>query len=241
MVRSSFAAATLVVLVGCATPAGPRSHDASTRPVDAADAAMPERRCVAPAGVSGSPRTIADVVALIDALPPPVTIPCVLESLDRPLYVEATSSRLSAQPAVGERSPRIFLFFGDLVISVVPEGLGAPLLEMSEFVDTTRSRKAELAFPVSLPLSEAAPYERLGSTGTLCGGCHGREVRDEIIAGAFVSLALRPHDEHLVAIDRVRSEWLACRAEDERCAMLDALFGRGAVVHQGFPPELPTH
>ena len=116
---------------------------------------------------------------------------------------------------------------------------------MSQFVDPMRSRKAELAFPISLPLTDAAPYERLGSTATLCGGCHGREVRDETVgvANAVISLARRPNDEDHVANERARSEWLAGRSADEpeRCAMLEALVGHGLVSHRGFSPDLPTH
>jgi hypothetical protein len=38
-------------------------------------------RCVAPEGATASPRSIADVVTLLNALPSPVTLPCFLETL----------------------------------------------------------------------------------------------------------------------------------------------------------------
>ncbi|AKF10359.1 hypothetical protein [Sandaracinus amylolyticus] len=237
MVRSF--ALLMLVLVGC-SPAPRATSDAS-----ASRDASTSTRCVAPEGVSASPRTIDEVVALINALPSPVTIPCFLEALDRPLYVEATLSRVSAQPAFGERSPRIFLFVGDLVLSIVPDGEGAPLLEMSEFVEETRSRKAELHMPIATPVSSAAPYERvLYETGTTCGGCHRSEERDETIdfTDAFVSGALRPRDDDLVDLDALRSEWLACSPQEEpdRCAMLEALFAHGLVAHRSFPEHIPT-
>ena len=139
----SFAALLIgaLVLAACASPA--------VSPQLSTDGSTAERRCVPPDGVSGSPQTIDEVVALIDALPPPVTLPCFLESLDRPLHVEAAISRSSAQPAYWDRSPRLFLFIGDLVLTVVPEGSGAALLEMGEFVDETHTRKAEQVVPSS--------------------------------------------------------------------------------------------
>ena len=230
----SLACALGVVAAACSGPVPPADPDGA-----------PPTRCVPPPGVSGSPRTIDEVVALIDALPAPVTLPCFLESLDRPLYVEATISRLSAQPAYGARSPRIFVFVGDLVLSVVPEGSGASLLEMGELTDTAMSRKAELELPIATPVGASVPYDRVVyETGTVCGGCHYREVRDESVdfARAYVSTALRPYDLDLVAIDRVRAEWLACRPDQEpdRCAMLEAIFGHGPVVHQRFPDAFPT-
>src|SRR4051794_26926429 len=76
--------------------------------IDAAD------RCVAPAGTTSSPQTIADVVELLNAMPKPVSLPCFLSTLARPLEVHATLSVTSAQPAVGKRSPRIFIFLDGL-------------------------------------------------------------------------------------------------------------------------------
>lgn len=230
----------LLALEGC-SGGGARGERDAGRSGDGATAA----RCVAPEGVSASPRTIDEVVTLINALPSPVTVPCFLEALDRPLRVEATISRFSAQPAYGERSPRMFLFIGDLVLSVVPDGTGAPLLEMAEYVEDAVSRKAELHLPIETPVSRAAPYEQVRfEGGTTCGGCHGGEERDEAIdfADAFVSRALRPRDSDLVELDRVRSEWLACSAEEEpeRCAMLEAIFGHGTVLHRSFPDSVPT-
>ena len=235
----SFAALLIgaLVLAACASPA--------VSPQLSTDGSTAERRCVPPDGVSGSPQTIDEVVALIDALPPPVTLPCFLESLDRPLHVEAAISRSSAQPAYWDRSPRLFLFIGDLVLTVVPEGSGAALLELGEFVDETHTRKAELVMPVATPVDPRAPYERVRyDDGTTCGGCHPSEARDDAIdfADAFVSQALRPREDDLVALDRLRAEWLACRPEDEpdRCAMLEALCAHGPLVHQAFPDSLPT-
>ena len=71
--------------------------------------------CRAPSSVSNAPQSIAETVTLINALPKPLTLPCFLESLARPLEMSATFSVVSAQPAVGHRSPRVFLFLGPKV------------------------------------------------------------------------------------------------------------------------------
>ena len=134
--RSHIAIAALVSLAGCAGDGAPERVSADTA-IDAATDAEPgtEDECVAPAGTTPSPATIADVVALINAMPKPVTLPCFLAALARPLELYATRSVISAQPAVGRRSPRTFLFLDGLTLSVVPEGVGTRLLEMGELRD----------------------------------------------------------------------------------------------------------
>ncbi len=72
----------------------------------------PTPGCRAPAGVSNSPRTIDETVTLINALPKPLSLPCFLESLARPLEISASYGVFSAQPAKGIRSPRIFVISG---------------------------------------------------------------------------------------------------------------------------------
>jgi hypothetical protein len=69
---------------------------------------------------------------LINGLPKPVSLVCFLEALERPLRLVATRSFFSAQPAVGARSPRIFLFMDGIIQSIVPAGSARNLLEMGE-------------------------------------------------------------------------------------------------------------
>jgi hypothetical protein len=203
-------------------------------------------RCVAPEGAPTSPQTIADVVALVNALPSPVTLPCFLQTLARPLKMHASVSLISAQPSAGARSPRIFLFFEGLRLSIVPAGAGAPLLELGEIRDESRSLKAEILFPVTTPLDAAMPYDRILFTPTVtrCGFCHPVETPDPDIsfATAFTSVALRPLDSYAVTIDALANELSICdpTAEPDRCAMLHALFDQGTPVEQPFPAELPT-
>ena len=217
-----------------------------------------EPRCIAPEGVSAEPHSIADVVALINALPKPVTVPCFVEALARPLSLNAARSSFSAQPADGPGSPRIFIFFPGLTLSVVPSGPGAHLLELGESRPDNRSLKAELELPIETQLEEASPYERVyyDDTITTCGFCHQGEHRDETIASplAFISPAIRPRDNQRVALEQLAAEVAACDSnqdseddedvaadpdagsERERCAILHALFDRGpAPLEHDFP------
>lgn len=204
-----------------------------------------ERTCPPPPGVSATPTTIAQTVELINALPRPASLDCFLESLDRPLRITSTVSTVSLQPADGARSPRVFLFSGDLVMSVAIDGDGKHLLEFGEPVTPTRSLKAEIAFPLTDTLPVEAPFTRvMEGDGTSCGLCHGSEepAMNGPVPEAFVSDALRFRDDELVELDALEAEWQACDPdlEPERCARLDAIFGHGEVLDQPFSADLPT-
>jgi hypothetical protein len=209
------------------------------------------RLCPPPPGVSAKPRTIAEAVALVNALPRPVTVACFLESLERPLHVNATRSFISLQPANGPRNPRLFLMFDGMSVSVVPAGSGSKLIEFGEFVTPTRTLKAEIKTPVEVEVKPADPYlSPINTTGsnagmsTTCRTCHAQEERWEPIgfADAYVSDALRPDPRSDVTLPSVLAERDACPDEDhgERCTMLRALFDHGEVSHREFPPTLPT-
>jgi len=237
----------VVALIAVAAIAGSSSGCMSGGSHQTSDAGVTELpRCVAPEGAPTSPQTVADVLALINALPSPVTLPCFLQALARPLKMHASVSLISAQPSTGARSPRIFLFFDGMRMSIVPAGAGAPLLELGEIRDESRSLKAEVLFPVTTPLDAATPYQRVLFTPTVtrCGFCHPVETPDPDItfATAFTSVALRPADSYAVSIDSLANELSICdpTAEPDRCAMLHALFDQGTPVEQPFPADLPT-
>jgi hypothetical protein len=179
-------------------------------------------------------------------MPKPVTLPCFLDTLARPLQFHATQSIFSLQPAAGLRSPRIFLFSGPLIMSVVPEGTGSSLLEFGELRSESRSLKGEIEFPVTAELPDSAPYERIlfNPTLTSCGFCHAAEepAADLPLVPAFVSQALRPRPNERTSLDVVFAQWLACdaTAEPARCAMLKSLFERGEIVEHDFPSTLGT-
>jgi hypothetical protein len=239
MVRSDRALALALggLLAACGAPAAdgeratPRQHTPG---------------CQAPAGVSDQPRSIDQTVELVNALPKPLTLACFVEALARPLFLHATRSVLSQQPAQGEGNPRLFFYLEPLLVSVVPAGVGAHLLELGEQRPGYRSLKAELSFPIDGAVSAAAPYEHaLFSEGvTGCAFCHADEQRDPTLAGApgYVSQSLRPRDSERVPLAGVRDELAGCDAErePERCALLDAVFGWGSPADWDFPAEMPT-
>ncbi|MEM9189632.1 MAG: hypothetical protein AAGF12_10685 [Myxococcota bacterium] len=213
-----------------------------THPVEA----PPKERCLPGEHATGSPGSIAEAIELINSLPMPVTAKCFAESLDRPLRIEATNSISSAQPAAGARSPRIFIFKKALILSIVPDGPGAELLEFGELVGrNNRSIKGEIEFPVEAPLPESAPYEHLlinGAPVTFCALCHADEQPVDGIGGAFESVAMRPTLRSIVPVERILDEAAECDPEEEpeRCAYLEAIVGHGPIEHQPFPDALPT-
>lgn len=204
------------------------------------------RRCQPGPGTTGSPSSVVEVVELINGLPHPVTMPCFLEALDRPLSIMAAASFISAQPAFNVDNPRIFILVNGLSLSVVPYGDSSTLLEMGEFVSPTRSIKAELEFPIEEPLGLDAAFQHIRSDvygGTVCFGCHHGE-EEEVnypVPGAFSSVAYRPFPEYEVNFDYVKYQFTTCDPveQPERCAFYRALFGHGEVSSDRFSEEVP--
>lgn len=200
--------------------------------------------CKPPAGISGSPKTIEEAVTLINALPKPLSVGCFVAALDRPLKASLTSNTNSAQPAVGTRSPRIFIVIDKLNISVVPEGLGQDYVEFGYMVSATMSVKAELEFPIMENVTADAPYSRIRyNKGTACGVCHGVESRfvDITHAEAFYSLAFQPQKNTKVSLESFRNEVTKCNPalEPKRCEIISAFFQQGPVQNYEFPAVMP--
>jgi hypothetical protein len=238
--RSSAALLWLAPLLSCAETTAPEpSHDAATTPD-----APPPARCRPPAGVSGTPRTIFEVAALANALPHPLSLTCFLESLDRPLALNAAVSTISLQPAPAPRSPRVFVFVGPVIMSLAPEGSGRHLLELGQLVSEDRSLKAELAFPITAPLTPDDPFAHVRSDeGTTCRFCHPNETpAPEISPSAYITGAFSPLPKAQVAVETLMAEHSACdpTAEPDRCAFFKALFDHGEVRAASFPPTVPT-
>jgi hypothetical protein len=224
----------LILAIACADAQEPDEPD-EPDPTLPSDPPWPLPRTCAPPPGLGSPSTIAGVVELVNALPKPTTLACVLESLDRPLAIYASTSPASAQPSTGPENPRIFLFRGDLVMSVIPEGDASATLELAQAIGERRSIKAELAFPVDQALAQSAPYDQVDfGAGTSCGLCHGEETRMTEIefARAWASNVFQDEPEHALSLSYLRQSAIDCdhEAEPQRCEVLDAIFGHGEVV-----------
>lgn len=186
--------------------------------------------------------TIFSAVERLNAMPAPRNPACFVAGLPRPVDAVATISVLSAQPAAGRESPRVFLLLPGLVVSVVPDGDGASLVEFAEWTSSTRTLKGELKFP--MPDAGFAPDAALtrvhSSFGvTTCGLCHRNEVPHPTIDGGFVSDAFRPDPGTLVPLHEVAAQHTAC-GEDAgpRCEMLHALFDFGPVRQGAFADEV---
>lgn len=197
-----------------------------------------------PCQLDARPTTIDEALDTIERLPSPVTLSCFLESLDRPLGLQLTSDVFSAQPAQGVRSPRMFVQEDTLSMSIVPVGVGRDLLEFGEVHETGLTIKAELHFPVELPLAPEAPFERVldypGADRTGCQVCHFEEI--EIRSGVFASTPLRPPPRLVVPLEVLEDEHAGCSWGDDpyRCEMFSALLDHGPVEQVPFPEGYPT-
>jgi hypothetical protein len=205
-----------------------------------------------PAGVSGSPMTIADAVTMANALvaagTEPLTIPCFLSRLARPFGVIGSSSTFSLQPAMGRRNPRMFAFIGPtrLVLSVSTVGAGSDRIELAEYpTSLLRSIKAELAFPMTAPVTRAEPFERIRmGSGTVCKSCHRDEMQAPQVTEtkAFESGVFQPRFDELVSLPELQDYDRKCDPQQEpsRCALFSALLDHGEVTEAEFPAGAPT-
>ncbi|MEM6996350.1 MAG: hypothetical protein AAF721_37935 [Myxococcota bacterium] len=233
-------------LAGCLLAAAASGCDEPSSPAQetGADPSIP-RGCPPPPGAPTRPESIEEVVALLGALPVPTTLPCFLESLERPLEVIATTNAFSAQPSDGPDNPRLLIVSGPLTMAIVPNGIGRHLLEMAVDVGDRESIKAELAFPLNEPVSNADPYEHIlqPGGGTTCNGCHAAErradVEEDYGTEIFVSGALQSPPDEVLSVSFARQVAAACDGADEslRCGTLVALFGHGEVSGGRFPPD----
>jgi hypothetical protein len=231
-------AVLLALLVSCssATPTPDAGQDAGPSHASAA------LQACAALSSGGGVSTIFTAVERLNALPEPVTPACFVASLPRPIDAVATTSVVSAQPAAGRDSPRVFLLLPGLVVSVVPDADGASLLEFAEWTTPLRTLKGELKFPLTRPLAPDAPLTRVHSHlgVTTCGLCHRNEAPHDTIDGGFVSDAFRPDPGTLVPIDELAQRHAECPPGEStlRCEVLHALFDFGALRQGAFSPEV---
>lgn len=207
----------------------------------------PRTHCAEPTELRASPETIQQAVDFINELPHPVSLDCFIERLERPVPLAATSSLVSLQPAVGSANPRLFLFYGDLIMSVAIDGdPGRTLLEFGEIESGTQTVKGEIAFPVSESLVIDDAFERIENEqggGTKCRLCHRGERPSELYERGFVSDGLAFIFNEHVDYGEVYAEYLDCRHGldySPRCERYRALFEYGEVYESDFPEDFPT-
>ena len=198
-----------------------------------------------PAGAH-DPDSIDELVVMINSLPKPMTADCFLKSLKRPLYVNASSSTMSVQPADGDKNPRIFIFKGNLILTLVPNGEGSLVLEFSELKNDVRSFKGEVVLPVTKTLAPADPYVRtINGSQTTCKGCHASEQPEFKIGNVqiYSSKALKPSPGMDVPLSNLSYELYLCdfkKDYSKRCDFYRALLNFGEVHPINFPADMPT-
>ncbi len=225
---------TAACVLGCAAPD-------DSEPIAESDGWDVARTCLPPPGL-GRPEHIDGVVALINALPMPVSLPCVLEALERPLAVLGATSPFSAQATTEQDSPRLFVFSGDLVLSVVTTGEARELLELGEYVEPGRTLKGEIEFPVEAPLPASAPYEHtLLGESTSCSLCHDSEryVGKVGDVSTYTSNALAAEADRVIPIGFVEQHARDCdpTRDPVRCAMFEGIFAHGDVTAGRFDDQ----
>jgi hypothetical protein len=190
----------------------------------------------------GTPNSLGEVIQLINTLPKPLTLDCFLKSLQRPLGIMAVNNTFSAQPAVGNDSPRIFILNSRLALSVVPAGSGRTLLEMSEPLNGVQSWKAELEFPIAANVDPYQMFDHITdrSTGTSrCTSCHTGETKQNYagVGFGFVSNTVRPNESQRVNNLYLRNQAYICNPSTNkyRCDILQAVFSNGSTQDIAFP------
>lgn len=189
----------------------------------------------------GSPKTIEETITLINALPRPLSLGCFLNSLKGPLGVMAVNSTGSAQPAVDNANPRIFIVLNKLVLSVATAGPGRSLLEFGELISGNESFKGELAFPVEGTVTINQIMNQMAQTtnSSTCATCHGaeRKVQHGNLGPLWASTVVRPNTAQQVLYPYLRAQASACNPEisPHRCDILKAIYTKGQAVDVDFP------
>lgn len=198
--------------------------------------------CTPVAAPLGAPNSLGEAVQLINSLPKPLTLDCFLKSLQRPLGIMAVNNTFSAQPAVGNESPRIFILNTRLALSVVPAGSGRTLLEMSEPMNGAQSWKAELQFPIAANVDPYQIFDHITDRATgnsRCVSCHTGETKQNYpgIGFGFVSNTVRPNESQRVNNLYLRNQAYVCNPNlnKYRCDILQAIFSNGTTQDMTFP------
>ncbi len=185
-------------------------------------------RCEKPKSTTLS--TVTDLVNLLNALPKPVSVACLIDVLDRPLTVAATSNFFSGQPATGPKSPRIFLYINDsLTLSVVPTGDSAKVVEFGYKTSDTTTVKGEIQFPITETVAQDVGYAPILSrdkSSSLCIGCHYPETPAPSFGPLAFQSMIVPIDPHYeFTFDDLKRLNIDCGKEkSDECEIIQAIF-----------------
>lgn len=241
MTRSSKAVLAFIVMAASAVV----FNNCSKAPEELSSQVDAQANCKPVAAPLGTPNSLNETIQLINALPKPLTLDCFLKSLQRPLKIMAVNNASSAQPAVGNESPRIFILNSRLALSVVPAGPGRFLLEMSEPSTSTLSWKAELEFPITSQIDPYLMFDEIvdraspGGSSSRCTFCHANETRQNYqgIGFGFVSNTVRPNEVQRVLSLYLRNQAYICNPSQNkyRCDILQSIFSSDATSAQDSP------
>jgi hypothetical protein len=194
-----------------------------------------------------TPKTIVDVIDLINILPKPLNIPCFLKTLKRPLFINMTNSKLSAQPALSDSDPRVFIFSERLILSISTSGHASQLLELSQLMPGNNkvSIKGEFKFPILHQIDYDEPFRRIEQNSmTSCSACHvGEQVYFHDKYKAYSSAAVKPITASLINISALQTEAYLCdlgKLQTDRCSIIYSLTNQGQLRFKSFPDDMPT-
>ena len=205
-----------------------------------------EAACTLPTGVSNTFTTTQGMIALINAMPKPLSLACFLEVLPATHQLAGSSSGASVQPAHDANNPRLFLMTGDMLLGIVPDGPEKDSLEFSMLAGSTESVKGEVKFPVTGNLDPINPFARIQNSarpGTTCGLCHVNETdtSTQYGTGSYQSRALRPTAASTVSAFELRSLAEKCSLDpSNRCRIWRAAFIPGKTNVYTFPSDMPV-
>ena len=170
------------------------------------------------------------LVNFINQLPKPLSIPCLLSALPRPLALNASSSTRSIQPAAGSAAPRVFVNFGNLVIAVSAQGAGTSSIELGELTGDGMAFTGNIDFPVNGQLNEASLYTstQANNGGNACGSCHGA-IQSVVTNGVtrYKMAAFQPDPTTNVSLSSLQIIANNCRSSaspTNNCSLLQEFF-----------------
>lgn len=193
---------------------------------------------------SGQTITIKTLIEHLNDMEKPVSIPDFLKTLPRPFKLTASTSIYSLQPSDGPDSPRFFLFFGSLIMALVPTGPGSNSIELAFQVSETQSVKGEINFPVISDLASDDPYKEILSnlpTVSYCSGCHKNEQAmgrlSSLPPTALRSDILAPAPDTVLTTESLKKLRENCLGSDSiRCSVIKELLQPGWTLAR-FPPK----